>query len=157
MFKIAPIQSQEEQSSVANQCGSEYKSGAFSYAMRDAESGELMGFSQFEINADGGILLDLRPAGNLDDYEAMFILGRATMNFIDLCGAHTLSVCMWFRGGTMCAEASHMSWGRMSDLTCILLHYLYSKSLMAGKSQQIQSTLGHWTNQSKVSQYWGTS
>ena len=91
MFKIAPIQSQEEQSSVANQCGSEYKSGAFGYAMRDAESGELMGFSQFEINAEGGILLDLRPAGNLDDYEAMFILGRATMNFIDLCGAHTLS------------------------------------------------------------------
>lgn len=43
----------------------------------------------------------------------------------------------------------HMSWGRMSDLTCILLHYLYSKSLMVGKSQQIQSTLGHWTNQSK--------
>ena len=51
----------------------------------------------------------------------------------------------------------HMSWGRMSDLTCILLHYLYSKSLMVGKSQQIQSTLGHWTNQSKFSQYWGTS
>lgn len=37
----------------------------------------------------------------------------------------------------------HMSWGRMSDLICILLHYLYSKSLMMGKSQQIQSILGH--------------
>ena len=91
MFKISPIQSPEEQALVAGACKSEYKAGAFGYAMRDSESGELMGFSQFEINADGGFLLDLRPAGDLDDYEAMFILGRATMNFIDLCGAHTLS------------------------------------------------------------------
>ena len=91
MFKIAPIQSIEEQTIVAKECGSEYKTGAFGYAMCDSESGELMGFSQFEINADGGILLDLRPAKKTDDYEAMFILGRATMNFIDLCGAHTLS------------------------------------------------------------------
>ena len=91
MFKIAPIQSPEEQSLVAKECGSVYNIGAVGYAMRDNESGELMGFSQFEINANGGILLDLRPAKDLDDYEAMFILGRATMNFIDLCGAHTLS------------------------------------------------------------------
>ena len=91
MFKISPIQSIEEQISVAEACGSSYKNGAFAYAMRDDESGELMGFSQFEINGEGGTLLDLRPIGTLDDYEAMFILGRATMNFIDLCGAHTLS------------------------------------------------------------------
>ena len=91
MFKIAPIQSTEEQIEVAKACGTEYKAGAFGYSMRDAETGDLMGFSQFEISANGGILLDLRPASSLDDYEAMFILGRATMNFIDLCGAHTLS------------------------------------------------------------------
>ena len=91
MFKISPIQSPEEQKAVAKACGSEYKNGAFGYAMRDSNTGELMGFSQFEITAEGGRLLDLRPAKNLDDYEAMFILGRATMNFIDLCGSHTLS------------------------------------------------------------------
>jgi hypothetical protein len=91
MFKIAPIQSTEEQIEVAKACGTEYKAGAFGYSMRDAETGDLMGFSQFEISANGGILLDLRPVSSLDDYEAMFILGRATMNFIDLCGAHTLS------------------------------------------------------------------
>jgi hypothetical protein len=91
MFKIAPIQIKDEQALVATECGSEYKDGTFAYAMRDSESGELMGFSQFEINANGGILLDLKPKGSSDDYEAMFILGRATMNFIDLCGAHTLS------------------------------------------------------------------
>ena len=90
MFKISPIQSKELQSSYAEACDTSYKDGAFAYAMNDTESGELMGFSQFEITDNGGRLLDLREAPGHDDYEAMFILGRATMNFIDLCGAHTL-------------------------------------------------------------------
>ena len=90
MFKITPIQSAEEQIEVASACNAQYKTGAFGYAMRDTDTNALMGFSQFEISPDGGVLLDLRPVNELDDYEAMFILGRATMNFIDLCGAHTL-------------------------------------------------------------------
>lgn len=90
MFKITPIQSIDEQMECAKKCNTVYKSGAFGYSMRDAESGMLMGFSQFEINEKGGYLFDLCPADGYDDYEAMFILGRATMNFIDLCGAHVL-------------------------------------------------------------------
>ena len=90
MFKITPIQSVDEQIAVAKHCGTEYREGAFAYAMIDADSGELMGFSQFEITDNGGHLIDLRPIGKEDDYEAMFILGRATMNFIDLCGTHVL-------------------------------------------------------------------
>ena len=57
--------------------------------MIDQENGELMGFSQFEINENGGLIVDLRPRLNYIDDEAMFILGRATMNFIDMCGSHT--------------------------------------------------------------------
>ncbi len=92
MFKISPIQSPEAQIDCARKCNAEYKEGAFAYSMNDAESGELMGFSQFEINEKGGVLLDLRPVNKYsEDYEAIFILGRATMNFIDLCGAHTLT------------------------------------------------------------------
>lgn len=90
MFKIAPIQSVDIQIECAKKCNTEYKPGAFAYTMNDSDSGELMGFSQFEINENGGYLLDLCPADGYDDYEAMFILGRATMNFIDLCGAHVL-------------------------------------------------------------------
>jgi hypothetical protein len=91
MFKISPIQDSTEQISVAKLCGAEYKPSAFAYAMRDADSNDLMGFSQFEITEDGGLLYDLRPAKGYDDFEAMFILGRSTMNFIDLCGTHTLT------------------------------------------------------------------
>ena len=91
MFKIAPIQDPAEQAIVAKACGSEYKSGAFGYVMRDSDNGDIMGFSQFEITEKGGVLLDLRPSEKfVEDYEAIFILGRATMNFIDMCGTHTL-------------------------------------------------------------------
>ena len=90
MFKISPIQDINEHQTIAEECGSKLKAGAFAYAMRDAESGMLMGFSQFEITGNGGHLYDLRPAIGYDDFEAMFILGRSTMNFIDLCGSHTL-------------------------------------------------------------------
>lgn len=90
MFKISPIQSATEQIECANKCNCEYKEGSFAYKMCDNDSGELMGFAQFEITENGGYLHDLRPAVGYDDYEAMFILGRATMNFIDLCGSHTL-------------------------------------------------------------------
>jgi hypothetical protein len=48
-----------------------------------------MGFSQFEISGEFGYIKDLRPRIGYSDFEAMFILGRATMNFIDLCGIHT--------------------------------------------------------------------
>lgn len=91
MFKISPIQSPDLQKQYATKCHCEYKSNSFAYAMVDSNTGELMGFSQFEIGADGGTLLDLRLADEYaEDYEAIFILGRATMNFIDLCGVHTL-------------------------------------------------------------------
>lgn len=89
MFKISPIQSKEEQQRFAAACGATSRDGLFAYGMTDAESGEIMGFSQFEIEGDLGIITDLCPAVGTEDYEAMFILGRQTMNFIDLCGAHT--------------------------------------------------------------------
>ena len=88
MFKITPIQDPETQRRYAELSGTKAVAGAFAYAMFDVESESPMGFSQFEIREDGGRLFDLRPIGK-DDYEAMFILGRQTMNFIDLCGAHT--------------------------------------------------------------------
>jgi len=89
MFRITPIQDGETQRKYASECGAEYRNGYFAYSMIDQESGELMGFSQFEINGPCGHIEDLRAKIGLDDNEAMFILGRATMNFIDMCGAHS--------------------------------------------------------------------
>ena len=89
MFKITPVNSPEEQKRLAETVGCEYRPTYFAYVMFDVETEELMGFSQFEIDKDGGYISDLREAPGKNDVEAMFILGRQTMNFIDLMGAHT--------------------------------------------------------------------
>ena len=90
MFKISPIQDVNLQRKYASLCGRKYIDGFFAYSMNDAESGELMGFSQFEIVGEYAYLSDLYPVIDTEDFEAMFILGRATMNFIDLCGVHII-------------------------------------------------------------------
>lgn len=87
MFKISAIQDLDGQAKIAALCGTQARDGFFAYVMRDCDSGEVMGFSQFEISGEGYIS-DLRSAVGASDFEAMFILGRATMNFIDGCGAH---------------------------------------------------------------------
>ena len=48
-----------------------------------------MGMSQFDISGECGYIKTLREKVGYSDFEAMFILGRATMNFIDLCGNHS--------------------------------------------------------------------
>ena len=87
MFKITPVQNKQLQKDICAKCGAKYREEAFAYQMFDMESGDLMGMSQFEIDNDGYIY-DLREVPGLEDFEAMFILGRQTMNFIDSCGAH---------------------------------------------------------------------
>ena len=87
MFKITPVQSKEEQIKLCKLCGADYRAGAFAYVMFDIDSGDIMGMSQFEIS-EYGYIFDLCEPDGHDDFEAMFILGRQTMNFIDTCGAH---------------------------------------------------------------------
>ena len=89
MFKISPIQDKEIQKKYAEECGSKFCPELFAYSMVNQETGELMGMSQFDISGDSGYIKTLRPKLGYSDFEAMFILGRATMNFIDLCGNHT--------------------------------------------------------------------
>jgi hypothetical protein len=87
MFKITPIQEKTRQKEICDLCGAKYIPSAFAYQMFDIDTGDVMGMSQFEIG-DFGYIYDLREANGRDDFEAMFILGRQTMNFIDKCGTH---------------------------------------------------------------------
>ena len=88
MFKITPIQTKQRQEDICKLFGTEFRPEAFAYILFDHDSGDVMGMSQFEILGESGIIYDLRRAPDCNDNEAMFILGRQTMNFIDLCGAH---------------------------------------------------------------------
>ncbi|MBQ2877100.1 MAG: hypothetical protein IJE25_08830 [Clostridia bacterium] len=88
MFKITPIQTKSRQRDICELFGTEYRPEAFAYILFDHDTGDVMGMSQFEILGEEGYIYDLREAPDSKDNEAMFILGRQTMNFIDLCGAH---------------------------------------------------------------------
>ena len=88
MFKITPIQDIIKQKKRAEECGIPAREGLFAYEMIDVDTQELMGMAQFERGDGVGYIADLVPRIGYDDFEAMFILGRQTMNFIDLCGAH---------------------------------------------------------------------
>ncbi len=90
MFKITPVQDPELAKLYLLACSAEFKEGSFVYAMNDCDTGKIMGISQFELNADHGYIFDLKEAKDCDDFEAMFILGRQTMNFINSCG---LEIC----------------------------------------------------------------
>ena len=88
MFKISPVRDASLAKEYAALCGIVYTEGAFVYAATDVESGALLAVSEFEILGESGYIYAMRPAAGIDDFELMFILGRQTMNFIDLCGSH---------------------------------------------------------------------
>ena len=88
MFKITPIQDKARQKEICEACGAVFYPDAFAYEMLDAEDGHIMGIAQFDIGKEGYIY-NIKEAKGLSDFEAMFILSRQTMNFIDSCGAHT--------------------------------------------------------------------
>ena len=87
MFKITPIQEKSTQIDLCQHFGIEPIDDAFTYFMFDIESGEPMGLTQFEIG-EVGYIYNICEAQGRNDFEAMFILTRQTMNFIDKCGAH---------------------------------------------------------------------
>ncbi len=86
MLKVLPIQSKSEQEEICKKCGVEYKPDLLAYSA--TVNDELRGVSQFKLTAEGGLVYDIAPAIDTFDFEALFVLGRGTLNFIDLCGVH---------------------------------------------------------------------
>lgn len=86
MLKVLPIESKLRQEELCLKCSIEYRPDALAYEA--TVDGVFAGISQFKVTADGGIVYDLVPAPDLNDFEAMFVMGRGTLNFIDLCGVH---------------------------------------------------------------------
>jgi hypothetical protein len=88
MFKIEPLCDTELAKKIAAECGVEYKDGYFFYHMHDLDTGNTMGHAQFEILGKEGYIYSLSPFPGVIDDEAMFILARQTMNFLEACGAY---------------------------------------------------------------------
>ena len=66
----------------------EFKPELFAYKAHN--DGELLACAQFDIRENGAYIDAMRQViGTADDFEGMFILGRAVLNFLDLCGVVT--------------------------------------------------------------------
>ena len=90
MLIIKPIQTKEEQKKICGMCGVEFDECAMAYAAREDE--DIIGITQFRILGKHGIIYDLANTDGVDDLEALIIMGRATLNFIDLCGTRDVII-----------------------------------------------------------------
>ena len=86
MLKVLPIQTKEEQAHVCALCNSNYNADLLAYAVYDDDT--LLGVCQFRLTANGGEIHCLDSADGTSRSDALFIMGRGALNFIDLCGVH---------------------------------------------------------------------
>lgn len=86
MLKVLPIQSKTEQEAICARCGVKYDVNLLAYSATLDD--KLAGICQFTMNSEGGSIRDLSLADDCENTEVLFVLGRATLNFIDLTGVH---------------------------------------------------------------------
>ena len=95
MLKVLPVQSKAEQEELCKKCNISFKPDLLMYAA--SVEGELVGVCQFKLSDKGGLIYDIakvegrveqKREGVASDVEALFVMGRGALNFIDLCGVH---------------------------------------------------------------------
>jgi len=86
MLKVLPVQSKDEQRELCSRCGVEYNADLLAYAAYS--DGKFAGISQFKLTDKGGLVYDIAPCTDFYDFESLFVMGRGTLNFIDLAGVH---------------------------------------------------------------------
>ena len=86
MLEVLPIQNKQEQEALCARCEIPFRVELLAY--KALVDGELRGICQFTMDAEGGRIVDFAPVPNGYEFEPMFVMGRAALNFIDLCGVH---------------------------------------------------------------------
>ena len=88
LIKVLPIQSKTEQELACARCGIPFEAELLAYQATVDEV--FVGVCQFKLSAEGGIICDFASAKDYegDLFEPLFVMGRGTLNFIDLCGVH---------------------------------------------------------------------
>ena len=86
MLIVSPVQTENEKDELCRLCGVAKVDGAFMYVAN--VDGKPVGISQFEISGEQCVVYNLANAEGKNDFEAMFIMGRQTLNFCDMCGSH---------------------------------------------------------------------
>ena len=86
MLIVKPIEDKPTQKEICEACGAVYDAELLACAAHVEET--LIGVCQFEFSGDKAIIHDLRQKPGIQDFEAMYIMTRGALNFIDLCGFH---------------------------------------------------------------------
>ena len=86
MFVIKPIQSKEEQKDCCLRCAIPYIKEDLAY--QAVSDGQFSAIAQFRIESGVGIIDHIVSLPGTNEWEMMFIMGRQTLNYIDLCGTH---------------------------------------------------------------------
>ena len=85
MITVIPVQEKARQAEFCALCGIPYRAELLAYAAYN-ERKEFVGICQFNMNETGGHLYHLTTPNGQDTDDALFVMGRAALNFIDLCG-----------------------------------------------------------------------
>lgn len=88
MLIIKPIQDKKYQEEVCVSCGFTYAPLSFAYSEKEDE--KLIAGCQFDLLGKEAVISDFGMVCGLeDDVEALIILGRAVLNFMELAGSET--------------------------------------------------------------------
>ena len=87
MLEVIPIQTKTEQEALAARVGAEFLPDALAY--RADADGEFVGMCQFRLDPSGGHMLTLDSLPGHEDFQPLLVMGRAALNFMELCGAET--------------------------------------------------------------------
>ncbi len=88
MISVIPIQTKEEQAYFCRLCNVPFSPDLLAYYAKDGE-GRFAGLCQFKLDAKGGHIYHLAAPADMLTLDPLFVMGRAALNFIDLCGTKT--------------------------------------------------------------------
>ena len=87
MLEVLPIQDKQEQEALCARCGIPFETELLAY--KALVDGVLKGVCQFTMDQKGGRIVHFAHVPSAYEFEPMFVMGRAALNFSDLCGVHT--------------------------------------------------------------------
>lgn len=87
MLEVYPIRDKSEQERICADCGVVYMPEMLAYSAY--ADGSLIGVCQFRMEPRGGVIYTLDAIPGNEDFQPMFVMGRATLSFMETCGADT--------------------------------------------------------------------
>ena len=88
MLEVLPIQDKTVQESLCLRCSAKFDPQLMAYAAY--VDGAAVGLCQFSMKLGEGTIFSLSNVSGYNDAHALFIIGRAVLNFMDICGVQTV-------------------------------------------------------------------